>query len=115
LNLMGGDCGEDRDKREEDEGICRIMRNVQMQGLKGRGKRQVRKRWRKQRSRTFPSASTIFRYLGNVHDVAQEKLRVTGHLQQFHTIRDGQVRLDCVLVDSNHGCRDMYNEFLSLI
>lgn len=46
LNLVGGDCVEDIDKLEADEGFCRIMRKVEMHGLTHRGKRALRKRWR---------------------------------------------------------------------
>lgn len=37
LNLVGGDCVEDIDKLESDEGFCRIMRKVEMHGLRARG------------------------------------------------------------------------------
>ena len=33
LNLAGGDCVEDIDKLEADEGFCRILRRVETQGL----------------------------------------------------------------------------------
>jgi hypothetical protein len=78
LNLVGGDCVEDIDKLEADEGFCRIMRKVEKHGLMRKEKRAFKKRWRKERMRAFPSASAIFRYLANFHNAAQEKLRVKG-------------------------------------
>jgi hypothetical protein len=78
LNLVGGDCVEDIDKLEGDEGFCRIMRKVEAHGLKRKEKKGIKKRWRKERTRTFPSASAIFRYLANFHNTEQEKHRVKG-------------------------------------
>lgn len=78
LNLAGGECVEDMDKLEADEGFCRIMRKVEGQGLTCKERRALKNRWRKGRSRTLPSASALFRYLGNFHDAEQEKLREEG-------------------------------------
>ncbi len=41
-------------------------------------RRELKKRWRKGRSRTLPSASALFRYLENFHDAGQEKYRQEG-------------------------------------
>jgi hypothetical protein len=78
LNLVGGDCVEDIEKLEADEGFCRIMEKVETHGLKRKDKEQLKKRWRKERTRTFPSASAIFRYLSAFQNVEQEKLRGKG-------------------------------------
>jgi hypothetical protein len=78
LNLVGGDCVEDIEKLEADEGFCRIMRKVETHGMTGKDKRAFKKRWRKGRTRTFPSASAIFRYLSKFHNAEAEKLRVKG-------------------------------------
>ena len=78
LNLVGGDCVEDIDKLEADEGFCRILRRVETHGLTRSQRRELKKRWRKGRSRTLPSASAIFRYIGNFHNAGQEKLRMKG-------------------------------------
>ncbi len=51
------------------------MRKVETQGLTRKQKRALKQRWRKERSRTFPSASAIFRYLSGFHDMGQEELR----------------------------------------
>lgn len=78
LNLAGGDCVEDIDKLEADEGLCRILRKVELSGLRRKEKKAIKKRWRKERSRTFPSASAIFRYLSQFHNEEQEQLREKG-------------------------------------
>ena len=78
LNLAGGDCVDDIEKLEADEGFCRILRKAEIQGLTRRKKRDMKRRWRKGRTRTMPSASAIFRYLSNFHDKEQEKIRVMG-------------------------------------
>jgi hypothetical protein len=78
LNLAGGDCVEDMEKLEADEGFCRILRKTEEQGLTRKERRAMKNRWRKGRSRTLPSASALFRYLGNFHDVEQERHREKG-------------------------------------
>jgi hypothetical protein len=78
LNLVGGDCVEDIDKLEADEGFCLILRKVETHGLKSKQLRELKKRWRKGRRRTLPSASAILRYIANFHNAEQEQLRVKG-------------------------------------
>jgi len=78
LNLAGGDCVDDIEKMEADEGLCRILRRAETQGLTRKQKGEMKGRWRKGRNRTMPSASAIFRYLSNFHDKQQEELRVEG-------------------------------------
>ena len=78
LNLAGGDCIEDMDKLEADEGFCRILRKVEEQGLTRKERCGLKNRWRKGRNRTLPSASALFRYLGNFHNAEEEKLREKG-------------------------------------
>ncbi len=78
LNLAGGDCVEDMEKLEADEGFCRILRKVEEQGLTRKERRDLKNRWRKGRSRTLPSASALFRYLGSFHNVEEENCREKG-------------------------------------
>ena len=90
LNLAGGDCVDDIEKLEADEGFCRIFRKAEIQGLTRKGRRDMKRRWRKERKRTVPSASVIFRYLSNFHDKEQEKLRVKG--KSFIPAANGHLR-----------------------
>lgn len=78
LNLAGGDCVEDIEKLEADEGLCRVIRLAEASGLARKEKLGLASRWRKERTRTLPSASAIFRYLSFFHDKEQEKQRAGG-------------------------------------
>jgi hypothetical protein len=75
LNLAGGDCVADLEKLEADEGLCQIMRKVEHYGLPRCERRSLERRWRKERRRTFVSASPVFRYLSGFHDSGQEEKR----------------------------------------
>jgi hypothetical protein len=46
LNLAGGECVEDLRVVEGDEGFCRVMRRVELHGLKRRERRELDRRWR---------------------------------------------------------------------
>jgi hypothetical protein len=78
LNLAGGEHVEDLCRLEEDEGFCRVLRKVERAGWKRKSRRALERRWRKQRQRTVPSASAVFRYLAAFHDPEQEQLRQRG-------------------------------------
>jgi len=78
LNLAGGDCVEDLNILEADEGFCRILRRVELHGLNRRERREQERRWRKEKRRTVPSPTAAFRYLGAFHDEEEEKKRVVG-------------------------------------
>jgi hypothetical protein len=78
LNLVGGDCVEDMEKLESDQGFCQILRKSETHALRLKARLALKRRWRKVRQRTTPSASVIFRYLSYFHDESQESLRVPG-------------------------------------
>ena len=78
LNLVGGDCVEDVNKLESDEGFCRLLSKTLSHGLSRRGLRGFKKRWRKEKTRSVPSSSAVFRYLAEFHDRGQEGLRGRG-------------------------------------
>jgi len=84
LNLVSGDCVEDVDRLESDEGLCRLFSKAVRQGLSRKARRGLKKRWRKEKTRRVPSSSAMFRYLAEVHDREQEDLREPGML--FTTI-----------------------------
>jgi len=92
LNLLGGDCVDDVNRLESDEGLCRIIKRSQGYGMTRKQRRVFSRRWRKGQQRTFPSPSAVFRYLSLFHDNEQDKLRGSGkafipaaneHLQGF--------------------------------
>lgn len=78
LNLAGGDCVADLRLLEADDGFCRVLRRVELQGLKRWERLALERRWRKARRRAAPSPSAAFRYLAAFHDEAQEKGREDG-------------------------------------
>lgn len=84
LNLAGGDCVEDSRRLEKDEGFCRVLRRVELKGLSRKERREQERRWRKERRRTLPSQSAVFRYLEAFHDAEQEMILYT-------EFRDGNV------------------------
>src|SRR3989304_3927937 len=76
--LESGECGEDLMILEGDEGFCRVMRRVEMQGMRRSERRELERRWRKERRRVLPSASSVFRYLSAFHDQVQDEQRQVG-------------------------------------
>ncbi len=78
LNLAGGDCVDDLELLNSDEGFSKLLRRCETHGLSRRTRREMAKRWRKARTRSVVSASAARRYLGMFHDESQEKLRVPG-------------------------------------
>ena len=92
LNLAGGDCVDDIKTLEADDGFCEVLKEAEIHGLRRKVRRALLGRWRKEKTRAVPSASSIFRYLANFHDIEQEKQRQPGkafiptpnkHLQGF--------------------------------
>lgn len=78
LNLVGGDCVKDVERLESDEGFCRLFGKAVRQGLSRKGRMGLKKRWRKEKNRSVPSSSAVFRYLAEFHDRDQEGLRERG-------------------------------------
>ncbi len=92
LNLAGGDCVDDVNRLESDEGLCRIIKRVQKHGMNRKQRRVFAHRFRKGQQRTIPSPSAVFRYLSSFHNEDQDKFRGQGkafipaaneHLQGF--------------------------------
>ena len=75
LNLAGGDCVEDLKVLEGDEGLCRVLREVEDYGRTRGERRALKRRWRKERTRTVPSPTAMRGYLEEFHDREQEKVR----------------------------------------
>lgn len=78
LNLAGGDCVEDLNILEADEGFSRVLRRVELCDLGRKQRRKRERRWRKEKRRTVPSPTAAFRYLEAFHDEEEEKKRVPG-------------------------------------
>ena len=78
LKLAGGDHVSDINLLEGDEGLCRVMRKAEWHGLSRKERREKERRFRKSNKRSFPSESSIFRYLSAFHDESQEDKRKEG-------------------------------------
>jgi hypothetical protein len=95
LNLAGGDCVDDIRILEKDEGFCKVLGRVETKGLTRQQRREMERRWRKERHRSVPSPSALFRYLEAFHDPGEEIKREQGkafipapneHLQGFRRV-----------------------------
>jgi hypothetical protein len=78
LNVVGGECVGDVDRLESDKGFCRLFGKAVSQGMSRKGRGALKKRWRKEKTRSVPSSSAVFRYLSEFHDGDQEGLREGG-------------------------------------
>ena len=78
LNLAGGDCIDDIRILEKDEGFCKVLGRVEMKGLSRQQRRAMERRWRKERHRSVPSPSALFRYLGAFHGPGKGMKREPG-------------------------------------
>jgi hypothetical protein len=136
LNLAGGDCVDDLRVLEGDEGFCRVLRRVELHGMKRKGRRALERRWRKRRRRAVPSPSAAFRYLSAFHDQEQEGYQGAGkafiaqpnkHLQGFGRVnrdllgfvqrhnprRAATLDMDAVVETSKRGALYSYKHYKS--
>ena len=75
LNLVGGECVDDLQILEDDDGFGKVFRMAERYHLSRDERRRFDKRFRKGRQRNTPSPSVVFRFLAEFHDADQEKLR----------------------------------------
>ncbi len=75
LNLAGGESVDDLRLLEKDEGLGRALLTAETHGVRRAERRAQLRRWRKERSRTVPSPTAVFRYLDRFHDEAEEARR----------------------------------------
>jgi hypothetical protein len=78
LVIAGGDCVDDLERLEADDGLCILMKRVQWHGLPRRERRELERRWRKSHERAFPSPSSMRRWLVWFHNDAAERERQPG-------------------------------------
>jgi hypothetical protein len=74
LALAGGECVNDLKILEADKGFCRLLERIEPKGDSPR--------FRKEKSRTFPSPSSVFRYLASFH---AEDVSLQGHASIPHS------------------------------
>ncbi len=75
LNLAGGDCVDDIDRLERDDGFSAIFRAIEKAFLSRAERRAMKARWRRERERATPSPSAISAWLERFHDPASPKRR----------------------------------------
>jgi hypothetical protein len=78
LNVAGGESMDDIRLLEADAGLCRMVREVERHGLARKERRELERRFRKGRLRTFPSPTRVCEWLEQFHDPAPEQQRVAG-------------------------------------
>jgi len=78
LNLAGGDCVDDLNVLEADEGLRRMLLRFRFQGMSRKERRAEERRWRKEGRRGVVSASATFRYLAAFHNEEEENKRQAG-------------------------------------
>jgi len=78
LNLAGGSAVEDLRVLQEDEGFRCVLERCELEGLSRAERRAMQRRWRKEKRRSVPSPSAVFRYMEAFHDESQEAKRVKG-------------------------------------
>ena len=83
LNIAGGSKVSDLKTLEGDTGFCKILRKVELHGLRRKERRYLERRWRKEKKRTIPSPSAVFRYLADFHDSEQEQKRNRSNIKAF--------------------------------
>lgn len=78
LNVAGGDCVDDLRILEADEGFVKVLRRVELHGLRRKERREQERRWRKERKRAIPSPSVVFRYLSAFDNPAEVAKQAAG-------------------------------------
>jgi Transposase DDE domain group 1 len=78
LNIAGGDAVDDIEILEKDQGFCKVLSRIETKGLTRQQRRAVERRWRKEKHRSVPSQSAIFRFLSAFHNPEEEKKREKG-------------------------------------
>jgi hypothetical protein len=78
LNLTGGDCVEDLEKLQNDEGFALILHRCETFGLPRPERREMERRWRNSTDRVVPSVSAMRRFLAAFHASEEESKREPG-------------------------------------
>lgn len=78
LNIAGGNSVDDLRILEGDEGLVRVVEKVGFSGHPRKERREIERRFRKERKRVFPSPSVVFRYLEAFVNAGEEAKRGMG-------------------------------------
>jgi hypothetical protein len=75
LNLAGGDCVDDLERLEHDGGFAVILREIERFVLTRKERQAMKARWRRERTRTLPSPSSMSEWLECFHSAQEEEKR----------------------------------------
>ena len=78
LNLLGGESITDIDRLEDDRGLCAMARMADVFQFNREEKRDLARRFRGGRTRTFPAATQLYTFLEQFHPTEEEKKRQEG-------------------------------------
>ena len=78
LNLAGGDCVSDLERLEADGGLCALVRQAEVMGMNRQERREMGRRFRGGRTRTFPAATQVHNFLEACHSSEEEAKRLEG-------------------------------------
>lgn len=105
MNLAGGESVSDLEVLEADEGFSRLLRRVERHGLGRRQRRELERRWRKERRRSVPSASAVFRYLAEFEAAGYRGQKGTAVIPAPSVALAGLRRVNAELVGYAQRCR----------
>jgi hypothetical protein len=124
LNICGGDCVDDLERLEQDSGFGLILQDIERFILTRRERKEMRARWRRERTRALPSPSSLSAWLERFHSAEEEARRqhgaafipaptealrslwrvnrdLLGFLQVHHPARVATLDMDATLVESH--------------
>ncbi|UCG35573.1 MAG: IS1380 family transposase [Candidatus Omnitrophota bacterium] len=101
LNIAGGDCVDDIERFESDRGLSNLILEIDTHGMNRQQRRAYERRWRKGKTRAFPSASVIRRYLEQFHNEEEEKCRKKGiaFIPAHNELLQSLINVQCSLIN----------------
>ena len=100
LNIAGGDCVDDIERLQQDQGLSTLLLAIETDGMSRKDRRAYERRWRKNKQRAFPSASAIRRYLEQFHHAEEERSRVEGEafIPTNNALLDALIEINTTLI-----------------
>ena len=99
LNIAGGSSVSDLNVLESDKGFCEILRKTETYGLKRKVRRALERKWRKEKKRTVPSPSAVFRYLSSFHELYEKPHDVKAYIPEPNENLQGLVHVNKELLE----------------
>ena len=94
LNIAGGTSVEDLNVLEGDRGFCDVLNKIELHGLPRKVRRALERKWRKEKRRTVPSPSAVFRYLSAFHDKESESTQGQATIPELNEYLKGLVNIN---------------------